>query len=149
MKRERLEYVDRRDQTQVELACGGWLGIELEGSVRPYIWHCVAGINLLGILYDGSIAACSNIPREFIEGNIREDDILDVWKTRFNRFRNFEWKQVGACIDCDQWNFCQGGPMHKRLLDGTMLNCIYKMLNSLGKHEINVSKQFLKATSGN
>ena len=125
-KKERLEHIDDKTQTQVELACGGWLGTNLEGYVRPYIWHCVAGINLLGILYDGSIASCSNIPREFVEGNVRNDDILEVWNKRFLKFRSFEWKKTGPCIDCSEWNFCQGGPMHKRLPDGTMLNCIYK-----------------------
>jgi len=127
-KRERLEHIDDKSQTQVELACGGWLGIELEGKVRPYIWHCIAGINLLGILYDGSIASCSNIPREFVEGNVRTDDILEVWNNKYQRFRNFEWKKNGECINCDQWNFCQGGPMHKRQTTGHMLNCIYKAI---------------------
>jgi radical SAM protein with 4Fe4S-binding SPASM domain len=149
VKRERLQYIDDKMQTQVELACGGWLGIDLEGRVRPYIWHCVAGINLLGILYDGSIASCSNIPRDFTEGNVRTDDILDVWKNRFEKYRNREWKKVGDCTDCDQWEYCQGGPMHKRLPDGTMLNCIFlkysnaKIINSEEVHK------FLKVKTGN
>lgn len=149
VSRERLAYIDRKNQTQVELACGGWLGIELEGRVRPYIWHCVAGINLIGILYDGSIAACSNIPRDFIEGNVREDDILDAWGNRFKRFRNFEWKQVGNCVDCDQWHFCQGGPMHKRLPDGTMLNCIYKAINDDTEWDGESWEKFGKSQGGN
>jgi radical SAM protein with 4Fe4S-binding SPASM domain len=128
-RQERLDYIHDKGQTQVELACGGWLGVELEGRVRPYIWHCVAGINLLGILYDGGIASCSNIPRDFVEGNVRTDDILDIWANRYERYRNFDWKRVSDCVECGQWEFCQGGPMHKRLPDGTMLNCIYKALH--------------------
>jgi radical SAM protein with 4Fe4S-binding SPASM domain len=130
---ERLHYIHDRGQTQVELACGGWLGMELEGRVRPYVWHCVAGVNLLGILYDGGIASCSNIPRAFVEGNVRTDDILDVWQNRYHKHRTFDWKKVGDCMDCDQWDFCQGGPMHKRLPDGRMLNCLYEALHR-GKH---------------
>ncbi|NIU84629.1 MAG: radical SAM protein [Candidatus Thorarchaeota archaeon] len=149
VRRERLEYIDDKNQTQVELACGGWLGIELEGRVRPYIWHCVAGINLLGILYDGSIASCSNIPRHFIEGNIREEDILDVWQNRFQRYRCFDWKRIGDCVDCDQWDYCQGGPMHKRLPDGTMLNCIYKCLFESGSHTVSVLDNASKILTGN
>lgn len=125
-KRERLEYIHDKEKTQIELACGGWLGIELEGKVRPYIWHCVAGINLLGIMYDGGIGSCSNIPRYYNQGNIRNDDVFEVWENRFYEFRNFEWKKNGDCVGCDQWEFCHGGPMHKRLSDGKMLNCIYK-----------------------
>lgn len=147
-ERERLEYIDDKSRTQVELACGGWLGVELEGKVRPYIWHCVAGINLLGILYDGSIASCSNIPRDFIEGNVRTDDILDVWNNRYHRFRNFEWKRTGPCEDCSEWDFCQGGPMHKRLPTGEMLSCIYVELHKCyGDTEI--SKAFMSTKTGN
>jgi radical SAM protein with 4Fe4S-binding SPASM domain len=125
--KERLEYIDRQDLTQIEFGCGGWLGLELEGRIRPYIWHCVAGINTLGLLYDGGIAGCSNIPRAFIEGNLRADKILDVWNNRYRRFREFDWKKMGDCIDCSQWDYCHGGPMHKRVETGEMLNCLFKM----------------------
>lgn len=128
IQKERLEYINDKTMTQVELACGGWLGIELEGKVRPYIWHCIAGVNLLGILYDGSIASCSNIPRDFIEGNVREDDIIEVWEKRYKLYRNRDWMKIQECTECDQWDFCQGGPMHKRLPDGNILNCILKEL---------------------
>lgn len=147
--RERLEYIDDKSLTQVELACGGWLGVELEGRVRPYIWHCIAGVNLLGILYDGGIASCSNIPREFIEGNVRTHDILDVWENRFHRHRNYEWKRTGDCIDCDQWDFCQGGPMHKRLPDGRMLNCLYKMLGDSVTYSPDLIRSAFSLETGN
>lgn len=149
VKEERLKFIDDKSQTQVELACGGWLGVELEGKVRPYIWHCIAGVNLLGILYDGSIASCSNISRDFIEGNVRTDDIFDVWQNRYHRFRNFDWKKNGDCIDCDQWDFCQGGPMHKRLLNGTMLNCIFKMYYENKDYNGQTSDEIFEAISGN
>ncbi|MAG45537.1 MAG: hypothetical protein CMH63_02065 [Nanoarchaeota archaeon] len=66
------KYADQAE-TMVELGCGGWLGKEVEGTVRPFVFHCVAGINNLGILHDGKLAACSNIPREFgFEGPLEE-----------------------------------------------------------------------------
>ena len=34
----------------VELGCGGWLGTGLEGRVRPFIFHCISGLNNLGFL---------------------------------------------------------------------------------------------------
>jgi len=102
------------ETTMVELGCGGWLGRELEGTFRPMIFHCIAGINNLGILYDGKIASCSNIPREFVEGDLRVDRIRDVWENRYQRYREREWLHTGVCADCDEWNYCHGGPMHKR-----------------------------------
>ena len=119
-----LEYSDPKT-TMVELGCGGWFGRELEGTFRPFVFHCIAGINNLGILYDGKLGSCSNISREFIEGNLRHEKIKDVWDNRYHRYRNFEWKKVGNCVTCDEWDFCHGGPMHKRI-DNKLIDCINK-----------------------
>jgi radical SAM protein with 4Fe4S-binding SPASM domain len=110
--------------TMVELGCGGWLGKEYEGLVRPFIFHCIAGINNLGILYDGKLASCSNIPREFIEGDLRHERIKDVWENRYQRYRDPEWKRTGICAGCSEWDFCHGGPMH--LQRGDHLCCVGK-----------------------
>lgn len=115
--------------TMVELGCGGWLGIELEGRVRPFIFHCIAGLNNLGILYDGKLGSCSNISREFIEGDLRMDGIKNVWENRYKRYRNPEWKRVESCENCDQWCFCHGGPIHKRGGNSTVFHCVHKELN--------------------
>ena len=98
--------------TMVELGCGGWLGRDLEGLCRPFIWHCIAGINNLGILFDGKLASCSNISRDFTEGDLRTDRISDVWHERYQRYRNRLWMKRGACATCREWSFCHGGPMH-------------------------------------
>lgn len=99
------------DQTimMVELGCGGWFGKELEGTFRPFIFHCIAGINNLGILYDGKIASCSNISRDFIEGDALKDSIKEIWNTRYVRFRNREWLRNGKCEACEDWAYCHGG----------------------------------------
>ena len=96
----------------VELGCGGWFGKELEGTFRPFIFHCIAGINNLGILYDGKLASCSNVSRDFIEGDLQTDNIKDVWENRYQRYRNREWRKNGKCTNCSDWDFCHGGPMH-------------------------------------
>ncbi len=122
-----MHYPDPKT-TILELGCGGWLSTELEGRVRPYIFHCIAGINNLGILYDGKIASCSNIPRDFIEGDLRKENIKKMWDTRFQKFKDKEWLRTGDCKNCSEWEYCHGGPMHKRLIDGTMLDCLYQTL---------------------
>lgn len=124
--------------TMIELGCGGWLGKEFEGRVRPFIFHCIAGINNLGILYDGKLASCSNIQREFIQGDSRRERIKEVWEQRYKEYRNFEWKRGGVCRTCAEWEYCHGGPMHKRLANDPIRDCLYRIIllgdcNSLPK----------------
>ncbi len=125
---ENCENYKNSKETMIELGCGGWLGCELEGLIRPYVFHCIAGVNNLGILHDGKLAACSNIPREegFMEGDLRTERIKEVWENRYQRYRGFEWKKVGECKNCSEWRYCHGGPIHKRLRDGKMLDCLYQ-----------------------
>jgi len=113
------------DATMVELGCGGWLGTKLEGMVRPFIFHCIAGITNLGILFDGKLGACSNISRDFIEGDLREERIRQVWDNRYKRYRIFDWKRTGDCIGCDQWWYCHGGPMHLKRPRCESPHCLY------------------------
>ncbi len=123
------DYADQRT-TMVELGCGGWLGKELEGTIRPFIFHCIAGINNLGILYDGKLASCSNISREFIEGDLKKDRIKDVWENCYQRYRDFEWKKTGQCLNCEEWDCCHGGPMHIRHNDDKPLMCMYNLMGT-------------------
>lgn len=116
--------------TMVEMGCGGWMGKELEGMFRPMIFHCIAGINNLGILYDGKLGSCSNISREFIEGDLRKDKIKGVWENRYQRYRNFEWKKTGECINCGEWEYCHGGPMHKIQINGSVRNCLFNIYHN-------------------
>ncbi len=109
---ENCENYSDPNAMMVELGCGGWFGKELEGTFRPFIFHCIAGINNLGILFDGKIASCSNIPREFIEGDLRIERIKDVWRNRYQRYRNREFLKNEKCRNCEDWDYCHGGPMH-------------------------------------
>ena len=121
------QYTDP-SATMVELGCGGWLGRRLEGTVRPMIFHCIAGIVNLGILHDGKLAACSNISRSFVEGDLRQNRILDVWNDGYRRYRDSAWRHNGECASCDEWNFCHGGPMHAVTIAGRTHVCIYRSL---------------------
>jgi len=115
--------------TMVELGCGGWLGTEIEGRVRPFIFHCIAGLNNLGILYDGKLGSCSNISRDFIQGDLRHERIKDVWESRYQPFRDTSWRRTGVCENCAEWGFCHGGPMHNRTVCLQPLTCIFTMIN--------------------
>lgn len=115
----------------VELGCGQWYGKKLEGLVRPYIWHCIAGISVLGIMSDGAIGACNNIDRSYCQGNALKDDIKNVWEQRFDAFREKSWAQNGECTDCYDWNLCRGGEMHMRNPQGKRVSsCFFKWLEA-------------------
>ncbi|MGD2086398.1 MAG: radical SAM protein [Candidatus Aminicenantes bacterium] len=112
LKKVRIENIAKSVFLNVEFACGGWLGKEWEGIVRPYIFHCVSGIDTMTILYDGSITGCPVVSRKFIQGNIRTDNIHEIWENKFEIFRNFNLRAKGKCLKCSDWLFCHGGPMH-------------------------------------
>lgn len=113
----------------VEMGCGQWYGKTLEDLVRPYIWHCIAGINVLGIMSDGAIGACNNVDRSYCQGNVLIDHIKDAWEQRFDVYRNKAWAQSGECIDCTDWGLCRGGEMHMRNAKGERISsCFFKWL---------------------
>ena len=116
---------NRMDGFPVELGCGQLYGKEYEGLVRPYIWHCIAGITVMSILADGSLASCNNISRHYIQGNIKTDNIRDVWENRYKSFRIYDWKKTGVCANCSDWDLCHGGDMHLRNKNGDMLKACF------------------------
>ena len=110
--------------------CEAYLG-DYERKVRDGFFFCRAGINVASILIDGSISACPNINRNFVQGNIYRDSFLDVWNNRFQIMRDREWTKTGICRDCKDFKNCNGGAMHlwdeKR---DTIMTCIHKSLSS-------------------
>jgi radical SAM protein with 4Fe4S-binding SPASM domain len=102
----------RHDRPVPEWSCEGFLPAHLDRQVRDEPYFCRAGISIGSVLCDGSISACPNIARSLIQGNIRSDDFLDVWETRFDRFRDRRWMARGACADCSDWKACQGNSLH-------------------------------------
>jgi radical SAM protein with 4Fe4S-binding SPASM domain len=115
--------------TMVELGCGGWLGTELEGRVRPFIFHCIAGLNNLGILYDGKLGSCSNVSREFTTGNVRDGMIRQTWDTKYQQYRDRTWLYTGPCASCLDWCYCHGGPMHLRGSASRETTCLLRLLH--------------------
>jgi radical SAM protein with 4Fe4S-binding SPASM domain len=107
----------------VQWSCEGYLPPDLDRQVRDDPFFCRAGINIGSVLCDGSISACPNIPRSLVQGNIRNDDFVEVWEKRFTQFRDRTWMAVGDCDGCSDWKRCQGNSLH--LLDeehgGTLL----------------------------
>lgn len=93
-------------------SCEGYLPPVIDRQVRDEPYFCRAGINIASILCDGSISACPNIPRSLSQGNVRTDDLLDVWERRFLPFRERSWLAKGRCEGCADWSRCQGNSLH-------------------------------------
>jgi radical SAM enzyme (rSAM/lipoprotein system) len=112
--KEMLDFIsDRRKEKvmDVKFSCEGYVG-EYETKVRDTPFFCRAGINIGSVLIDGSISACPNIDRSFIQGNIYLDNLNDIWHSRFTPFRKREWNRRGPCADCNDYRDCQGNGFH-------------------------------------
>lgn len=113
---EMMEFLrETRQQGLVvaECGCDGFLG-SYEGLVRNTPFFCRAGINIGSVLCDGSISACPSLRADYIQGNIRQDDFLDVWENRFQVMRDRSWAKTGPCAECRDWKYCNGNGLHLR-----------------------------------
>ena len=103
--------------------CEGFLG-NFEGEVRDRFFFCQAGVSIGSVLADGSISACPSIRSDYHQGNIYQDDFMEVWNTRFNVFRDRAWmREMEPCRSCRQFKYCRGGGMHLRDSEGNILLC--------------------------
>lgn len=92
-----------------------------------YNWNgCGAGIYNFGILNNGDILGCTSIrSKDFIEGNIRERNLIDIWNDKKSFMWNREMKKEdlkGTCSKCQYGQLCRGGCSNIRL---THNNTIY------------------------
>jgi radical SAM protein with 4Fe4S-binding SPASM domain len=105
---------ERREGTTPlpEWSCEGYLPPRLDRQVREQPYFCRAGINIASVLSNGDISACPNVPRTLVQGNLRRDDLMEVWDKRFLPFRDRSWMATGRCAGCDDWAACQGNSLH-------------------------------------
>ncbi len=105
---------DTESKLNVSWGCSGYYGPEYEKEIRDHFFFCNTGINIASILFNGDIFVCTDVPRrkEFIQGNIREDSFMEVWRNKFQNFRE-KTRTLGAkCNGCSQKEFCLGGGFH-------------------------------------
>ena len=125
-----LDYIrDRRKEgLHISYSCEGFMP-DYEGEIRDYLFHCMAGISVASILIDGSISACTSIRGKYYQGNIYKDDFWDVWENRFESYRNREWmRKQEPCNNCKLFRYCEGGGMHLRREDGSLMLCHHNKL---------------------
>lgn len=109
-----MEFIAKKrisTKTDIKFSCEGYTG-RYEGKVRDGHFFCRAGINIASVLVDGSISACPNIDRSFVQGSIYTDNLYKVWNQRFQPFRNRAWTKTGMCLKCKHYINCAGSGMH-------------------------------------
>lgn len=109
-------------------------------SLYPEWKGCYAGRAVLGIRSDGAVRGCEVLPDEYIEGNVRDRSIVDIWNdpNAFAYNRNFKKEELGPlCIDCEYGETCKGGCMARStLITGKPHNdpnCFYRIEEKLLK----------------
>ena len=130
--RQLLDYIreKRKQSLHISYSCEGFMP-EYEGEVRDHLFHCAAGVSVASILIDGSISACTSVRGKYYQGNIYKDDFWDVWDNRFEPYRNREWmRKQEPCNNCKLFRYCEGGGMHLRREDGSLMLCHYRKLNN-------------------
>lgn len=97
-------------------------------------WHgCQAGCYALGIRSNGDITGClSQQMDKYIEGNIRERSIIDIWNDpqSFKYNRCFSCDSLGGyCKECEHKELCRGGCSRAATTEGDLRSsnyCLYK-----------------------
>lgn len=86
---------------------------DLAMAVSGRWYGCQAGMKVLGIGSDGTVRGClSQQLNKYIEGNVRERSIIDIWNdpNAFKYNRHFDCSMLtGYCKDCLYGAICKGG----------------------------------------
>ena len=130
--RQVLEYIreKRKEGLHISYSCEGFMP-DYEMEIRDHLFHCAAGVSIASILIDGSISACTSIRGKYYQGNIYKDDFWEVWENGFKPYRNRKWMQkIEPCKDCKLFRYCEGGGMHLRREDGTLMLCHHHKLSA-------------------
>ena len=102
--------------------CEGFMG-NYEGDIRNHFYSCQAGVTVGSVLVDGSISACASIRSNYHQGNIYQDNFMEVWQHRFAPYRNREWMRKDECAQCRHFRYCLGSGMHLRDDEGKLIMC--------------------------
>ena len=93
--------------------CIGYNSSFLPNVTMPVKWTgCQAGISILGIESNGNVKGCLSLPPNFIEDNVRNRSLIEIWNDPdfFKYNRKFNTEQLkDECKDCKYGKTCKGG----------------------------------------
>ncbi|MDD7319320.1 MAG: TIGR04133 family radical SAM/SPASM protein [Prevotella sp.] len=122
-----IKHTRSEGQINTSYGCSGFIG-NYEGEVRDHPFSCQAGITVGSVMADGAIAACASIRADYNQGNIYDDDFMDVWENRYHPHRTDQWKRTGECATCKFFRYCHGNSMHLRDNNKQVMVCHIKRL---------------------
>lgn len=112
---------EKRDEAKIHVYTGDNIGYydENEKFIRGmpgkinYWSGCQAGLTVAGIDSIGNVKGCESLYDDiFIEGNLRQESLADIWtkEGNFSYNRNFDPALLaGKCKECDMGIFCRAG----------------------------------------
>jgi len=93
--------------------CVGYNSHFVQKSLFPYEWDgCLGGRKFISIQSDGGVKGCLSLPDDYIEGNIRQRSLIDIWNDQnsFAYSRKFKREDLGQnCKGCRYDEKCKGG----------------------------------------
>lgn len=107
-----------------------------QGNPEDHFWTgCLAGKRVFGIRYNGDVVGCTSLrDNDFIEDNIRNRSLIDIW----NDPKSFAWNReltrkdlTGFCATCQYGNYCLAGCSVLKFTTGKKLKenqyCTYRV----------------------
>ena len=110
----RSKRFDPDNEMEVTYGCAHFLTYEYERTVRDAYFQCGAGTQVASIMANGNIGACLDIVKrpDLVQGNIYEDDFVDVWEHRYGVFRKNRAERSSVCRECEYKEVCIGDSAH-------------------------------------
>lgn len=107
-----INKTNAKKELQCVWSCSHYFGNTETPDLLGRHFECYTGKYVASILYNGDIFVCPNVPRlpELIQGNIKTDVFSDVWKNKFDFFRNRPLNDT--CKNCKHLRYCNGDSLH-------------------------------------
>ena len=100
-----------------------------EENALPFWTGCYSGVLEMGIMSDGSVKGCLAMKDRFIEGNIKDESLKEIWEDEnsFSYNRKFTKSSLeDYCSSCEYGEICRGGcPIISEALTGSTNNDPY------------------------
>ncbi|MBO5851744.1 MAG: radical SAM protein [Clostridia bacterium] len=111
IRKKRFDY---KCKMNVTFGCSHYLGLEQERMVRDHYFLCGAGILVASVRSNGDICACLDIANspELVQGNVKRDNFMEVWKNGFKTFRCDRTLYCQKCLNCKERFICGGDSAH-------------------------------------
>jgi len=125
----------KRAVIDVTYGCSHFLLKRYDNTVRKQPFLCGAGTMIASIASNGDILPCLDIDcREIVkQGNVLQDDLIDVWENRFLLFRKNKANTSIMCQECQYRQVCQGDSWHSWDFEKKMPRICMKKQNFFSK----------------